>query len=222
MFGSYLGILMLIGVAGLLCGAMVSLSWLLGPKKNTPYKSSAYECGVAPVGDARERFPVKFYLVAILFILFDIEVVFLWSWMTVYKHSDRPFMVASFFEFLAYMSTWVVGYLYALRVKAIDWDETTSLHPAKLGVSGDDSASPAWESGGGGPEGDASGRSQKMHRTGTAPASWELGTPSSPDKSGQDGDAEGRSGSASPAWESGGGGPVGDGGGRSPRRSRKA
>lgn len=129
----YLGILVLILLASVICGAMVTLSYLLGPKKVTPYKASPYECGVAPYGDARERFPIKFYLVAILFILFDIEVVFLWSWMTVFKSADTQFMVFSFGEFLAYMSTWVVGYVYAIRVGAIDWDETISLDPAKLG-----------------------------------------------------------------------------------------
>jgi NADH-quinone oxidoreductase subunit A len=133
MQAQYLGILMLILVAAVICGAMVTLSWVLGPKKYTPYKSAPYECGVAPVGDARERFPIKFYLVAILFILFDIEVVFLWSWMTVYRSSGIEFMSFSFIEFLSYMSTWVLGYLYAVRVGAMDWDETTSLEPAKLG-----------------------------------------------------------------------------------------
>ncbi len=129
---SYIGILILVAVAATVCVAMVTLSWVLGPKKVTPYKSSPYECGVAPDGSARERFPVKFYLVAILFILFDIEVVFLWSWMTVYRNSDVSFQLFSFVEMLIYMSTWILGYVYAVRVGAIDWDETTSLDPAKL------------------------------------------------------------------------------------------
>jgi NADH-quinone oxidoreductase subunit A len=129
----YLGMLMLIGVAALICAAMVTLSWVLGPKKLTPYKSSPYECGVTPEGSARERFPIKFYLVAIVFILFDIEVVFLWSWMTVFKHAEWSFKVFSLIEMMLYMVTWVVGYIYMIRVGAIDWDETTSLEPAKLG-----------------------------------------------------------------------------------------
>ena len=129
----YLGIGVLMLVAGLLCGGMVFLSWFLGPKKTTPYKDSPYECGVAPVGTARERFPIKFYLVAILFVLFDIEVVFLWGWMTAFRGGGRDFMVFSFFEVLIYMATWILGYIYALRVNAIDWDETLSLEPAKLG-----------------------------------------------------------------------------------------
>ena len=127
MLTAYTGILVLVLLAATLCGAMVTLSWVLGPKKTTPYKNSPYECGVAPAGSARERFPIKFYLVAIIFILFDIEVVFLWSWMTVFKNADKQFQIFSYFEMLAYMVTWIVGYVYAIRVKAFDWDETTSL-----------------------------------------------------------------------------------------------
>ena len=130
---SYLGILVMVGVAAFLCGALVTLSWLLGPKNRTPYKSAPYECGVEPVGNARERFPVKFYLVGIIFILFDIEAVFLWGWYAAFKGSEREFMIFSFFEFLVYMSTWILGYVYAIRVGAIDWDESATLAPEKLG-----------------------------------------------------------------------------------------
>ena len=125
--GSYIGILALMGLAALLCAVFATISWLLGPKRNTSYKNAPYECGVAPVGDARERFPIKFYLVAIIFILFDIEVVFLWAWMTVYKGSSVDFIKFTFFEFLAFMSTWVLGYAYILKVKAIEWDEPEAL-----------------------------------------------------------------------------------------------
>lgn len=132
--GDYLGILALLSFTGFLAAALSTVAWLLGPKRNTPFKSSPYECGVAPVGDAHERFPIKFYLVAIVFILFDIEVVFLWAWMTVFKNSDTAFMVFSFFEFLAYMATWILGYVYIVRVGATDWDESTSLDEAKFGL----------------------------------------------------------------------------------------
>jgi len=132
----YLGILVLLAFAALVAVGLVAVSWYLGPKKNTRYKMAPYECGVAPVGDAQERFPIKFYLVAIVFILFDIEAVFLWGFYTAYKHSpDNKFIVYGFFEFLGYMSTWILGYVYAIRVGAIDWDETTSLAPEKLGLS---------------------------------------------------------------------------------------
>ncbi|RYG36704.1 NADH-quinone oxidoreductase subunit A [bacterium] len=135
MAGQYLGILVLLGVAALITGVFVTLTWLLGPRKTTPYKSSPYECGMTPVGDARERFPVKFYLVAIVFILFDIEAVFLWPLYTVFKDSETPFMVFAFFEFLAYMATWILGFAYAIRVGAIDWDEATALAPEKLATA---------------------------------------------------------------------------------------
>lgn len=127
MVSPYIGILVLVAVAALVCGVMVTASWLLGPKKLTPYKASPYECGVEPLGDARERFPIKFYLVAIMFILFDIEVVFLWSWMTVFKNSDHEFMGFSLIYFLTYMVTWILGYVYVIRVNAIDWDDSDSL-----------------------------------------------------------------------------------------------
>ncbi len=133
MLTGYMGILLLIGVAGLICTAMVTLSWVLGPKKNTPYKAAPYECGVEPAGDTHERFPIKFYLVAIVFILFDIEVVFLWSWMTVFRSAGTEFMLFSFWAFLIYMAFWILGDAYAIRVGAIDWDEATSLDPSKLG-----------------------------------------------------------------------------------------
>ncbi len=129
----YLGAAMLIGLAAVIAGVFSGICWLLGPRKNTPYKMAAYECGVAPVGDAHERFPIKFYLVAIVFILFDIEVVFLWSWMTVFRNSGPEFMIFSFVEFLAYMATWIIGYMYALRVGAIDWDESAAIAPEKMG-----------------------------------------------------------------------------------------
>ncbi len=129
---AYYGILILVAFSAIICTVMVTGSWLLGPKKVTPYKSSPYECGVTPDGSARERFPIKFYLVAIVFILFDIEVVFLWSWMTVFKGAEKAFQIFSFFEVLIYMATWILGYVYAMRVGAFNWDETTSLDEAKL------------------------------------------------------------------------------------------
>lgn len=111
------------GLAATLCVVFATISWVLGPKRITSYKGSPYECGVAPVGDARERFPIKFYLVAIVFILFDIEVIFLWAWMTVYRHESVEFIKITFFEFLSYMLTWILAYAYVIRVRAIDWEE---------------------------------------------------------------------------------------------------
>jgi NADH-quinone oxidoreductase subunit A len=125
-------ILVLLLVAALVSGAMVTLSWVLGPKKITKYKQSPYECGVTPVGDAQERFPIKFYLVAILFVLFDIEVVFLWSWLTVFKTASVEFMAFSGLAVAVYMALWILGDAYVLKIGAIEWDESTSLAPEKL------------------------------------------------------------------------------------------
>lgn len=124
MNSDYTPILILVGVAATICAAMVTLSYVLGPKKVTAYKQAAYECGVEPVGDAQERFPIKFYLVAMLFILFDIEVVFIWSWLTVFKTAPLQFQIFSFCEMMVYMALWLIGYLYAIRVGAIDWDDS--------------------------------------------------------------------------------------------------
>ena len=132
MFGEYLPLIMLMGVAAVICAAMVTLSWLLGPKRITAYKQSPYECGVAPLGDAAERFPIKFYLVAILFVLFDIEVVFLWSVLTVFRDAPIDFKIFAGSALAIYLVLWIIGDAYAIKVKAIDWDETTSLAPEKL------------------------------------------------------------------------------------------
>lgn len=152
MSGHYLGILVLMAIAVVVSGGLVTLAWFLGPKKNTPYKSAPYECGVTPVGDAKERFPVKFYLVAIIFILFDIEAVFLWGFFTVFKNApDVEFVKFAFVEFIVYMATWVLAYFYAIRVGAIDWDETTSLAKEKLGLKvGEPTVEPALAPVGGG------------------------------------------------------------------------
>ncbi len=133
-------ILILAVVAATICGAMVTLSWVLGPKKATPYKESPYECGVAPSGDARERFPIKFFLVAMIFILFDIEVVFLWSWFTVFVNPgmgspalDLQFQTFSLIAFLVYMVLWIIGDWYVLKIDALNWEEEVSLSASKLG-----------------------------------------------------------------------------------------
>ncbi len=134
MSGEFMPILLLLGVAAILCAAMVVGSWLLGPKKVTSYKASPYECGVEPMGSAQERFPVKFYLVAIVFVLFDIEVIFLWSLMSVFNLPTTPtdFKVFSGIALGIYMLLWLIGDAYVLRVGAINWDEDTTIAPEKM------------------------------------------------------------------------------------------
>jgi NADH-quinone oxidoreductase subunit A len=137
----YVPIIVLVALAAIICTAMVTLSWLLGPKKTTPYKEAPFECGVEPLGNARERFPIKFYLTAMLFILFDIEVVFLWSWMSVFKEwvvDGNPAAIYSFWAVMVYMFLWFLGDAYVIRSGALAWEESATLHPEKIPDLGED------------------------------------------------------------------------------------
>ena len=99
---------------------LVSLigSYVLGVKKPDPRKLEPYECGVTPIGTARERFSVKFYLVAMLFLLFDIEAVFLFPWAVVY----RDLKIFGFFEMLLFIIAILAGYIYAWKKGALEWE----------------------------------------------------------------------------------------------------
>jgi NADH-quinone oxidoreductase subunit A len=100
------------------------ISVLLGKyAKSSKAKDSAYECGKDPIGEGTSRFSVKFYLVAMLFILFDIEVVFMYPWAVVYRdmlaeHATRNLIFGSMISFLGIL---FVGYIYAVKKKAFDW-----------------------------------------------------------------------------------------------------
>ena len=117
MLGAYVPILLhVVMVVGLACG-MLGLSWWVGVKRPTRDKLSPYECGISPVGNARERFSVSFYLVGILFILFDVEAVFLYPWAVVFK-SLKWF---GFVEMLLYIAVLLAGYVYIWKKGALDW-----------------------------------------------------------------------------------------------------
>ncbi len=113
----------LIGVA-LACG-LVGASSLLGHKLKNKVKDSPYECGMEPVGDAEGRFSVKFYLVAMLFILFDIEAVFLYPWVVVY----RDLGMIAFAEMAIFVVLILSGFFYIWKKGVLDWSKTTQLGP---------------------------------------------------------------------------------------------
>ncbi|MBA2271103.1 MAG: NADH-quinone oxidoreductase subunit A [Chthoniobacterales bacterium] len=121
MISEYLPILLHIMVAiGFAVGALV-LSVLLGKAgKRTSIKDSAYECGMLPQGEAQPRFSVKFYLVAMLFILFDLEIVFMYPWAVVYRESIVESKTI-LWSMLSFVSILMVGYVYALKKGALDW-----------------------------------------------------------------------------------------------------
>ena len=119
----YIPLLILMVVAVLLAAALVGLSWILGPKKPSAAKLAPYECGVTPVGSARERFPVKFYLIAMLFIVFDIETVFLYPWAVTFTHGiAHALQLFSLFEMIVFIIILFVGYIYVWKKGAFEWE----------------------------------------------------------------------------------------------------
>jgi NADH-quinone oxidoreductase subunit A len=118
----YVPVLMLGVLAVVFSFGMLVMSVVLGKKgKRSPIKDTAYECGMLPVGEGSPRLSVKFYLVAMLFILFDIEVVFLYPWAAVYKTMLRENASLILGSMLSFLGILFVGYLYALKKNAFDW-----------------------------------------------------------------------------------------------------
>jgi NADH-quinone oxidoreductase subunit A len=114
----YLPILILAILAALFAGVNILLSIVLGPRKPNPEKLSPYECGMVPVGTARERFSVKFYLVAMFFIVFDMEIVFLYPWAVVFKQLK----IFGLVEMGVFLLILLVGYFYAWTKGGLEWE----------------------------------------------------------------------------------------------------
>ncbi len=114
---AYVPLLIHVLLAMVVAGALVFLSWAVGHRKPSRAKQQAYECGVLPTGDAREPFSVKFYLVAMLFILFDVEAIFLYPWAVVY----RELRLFGFVEMMLYIGILLTGYIYLWKKGALDW-----------------------------------------------------------------------------------------------------
>lgn len=115
---SYIPIFMMLGFAAIFGVVMVKLNEWLGPKRPSEEKLSTYESGMEPVRTARERFSVKFYMVAVLFILFDIEVVFLYPWAVTFKQLG----VFGFVTMVVFILILLIGYFYIWRKGALEWD----------------------------------------------------------------------------------------------------
>jgi len=114
----YLPILIALLFAVAFVVAVIVVSTLVVPMRPSPSKNSPYESGVDPVGDARQRFHVRFYLVGVLFILFDIEAVFLYPWAV----SFRQLGLYGLVEMVLFIVILFVGYLYLLKKRALEWD----------------------------------------------------------------------------------------------------
>jgi NADH-quinone oxidoreductase subunit A len=110
-------VLIQVVIAMAVAAGMLGFSFLLGRRVRNRVKDMPYECGIAPTGNARERFSVKFYLVAMLFILFDIEAIFLYPWAVVY----RELKLFAFLEMLIFIALILAGYFYIWKKGALDW-----------------------------------------------------------------------------------------------------
>jgi NADH-quinone oxidoreductase subunit A len=118
----YLPVLMLGVLAVVFSFGMLVMSVVLGKRGKRPaIKDTPYECGMVPVGEGSTRLSVKFYLVAMLFILFDIEVVFLYPWAVIYREMLKESGALILGSMVSFLLVLFVGYLYALKKGALDW-----------------------------------------------------------------------------------------------------
>ncbi len=119
----YISLLILFGLIGLMGGAILILSHLIGVRKSSPEKELNYECGINSVGAPRQRFSVKFYLVAMLFILFDVEVVFLYPWAVLFREfAQAGAGLFLFIEMAIFLGILILGLVYVYGRRAIEWE----------------------------------------------------------------------------------------------------
>jgi NADH-quinone oxidoreductase subunit A len=113
----YAPILIFLAVAALFPAATLVIAWVLRPSRHEKVKLEAYECGVPPSGEARARYPVRFYVIAVLFVVFDVETIFLFPWAVKYKQ----LALFGFVEMLVFLGILVIGYAYAWKKGALEW-----------------------------------------------------------------------------------------------------
>src|SRR5580693_7796647 len=123
----YFPVLVQIGIAIAVAAGLIGASTALGKRARSPLKDTPYESGMAPTGSARERFSVKFYMVGMIFILFDIEAVFLYPWAVVY----RELKMFGFFEMFVFVALILIGFFYIWKKGALDW-AAPSKFPSKF------------------------------------------------------------------------------------------
>jgi NADH-quinone oxidoreductase subunit A len=115
----YLPILIFLGIAGVIAGALVAVPLIVAPSEPDPEKLSAYECGFNAFDDARMKFDVRFYLVSILFIIFDLEVAFLFPWAITLPHTGDLF---AFWSMMTFLGVLTVGFIYEWKKGALEWE----------------------------------------------------------------------------------------------------
>jgi len=115
---TYAPMLMIFAIAALVAGALVLLPSLIAPRRPTPVKAQAFECGKDPIGIAEGRFAIKFSTIAIFFILIDIELLFIWPWAMLYRQLGW----FGFVEMLVFLSILMLGFAYIWRKGGLEWE----------------------------------------------------------------------------------------------------
>ncbi len=115
---AYVAIAVLVVLAIVLAVLVIVLGELFGPRHNTARKAMPYESGMRPIGEGRRRMPVRFYLIAVLFILFDIEVIFFLPWAVTF----RQLGLFGFIEMTVFIAILLIGYIYAWKKGALEWE----------------------------------------------------------------------------------------------------
>lgn len=118
----YLPIVIMLVIAGVIGGALMGAAWIFAPNRPDPEKISAYECGFNAFDDARMKFDVRFYLVSILFIIFDLEVAFLFPWAVSLMHLPHAAQVYAFWSMMGFLGILTVGFIYEWKKGALEWE----------------------------------------------------------------------------------------------------
>lgn len=122
MIEQYIPIFLVIVFAAIFAIVVVLSSSIIGPQRPTPEKLSTYESGMKPVGSTHERVSVKYYLVAMLFIIFDLEVIFVYPWAVQFKNLFHEIGTSVFFSMLIFLIVLELGYLYVFKKGGFKWD----------------------------------------------------------------------------------------------------
>lgn len=125
-FSTYLGIIILVALATVFAALNLAASRMLAPSRATKAKSAPYECGIVPSREPAERFPVRFYLIAMIFIIFDIEIIFLYPWAVVYRQLGAFGLV----EILVFSAAVLGSFIYLISNGALDWAPPRRARPA--------------------------------------------------------------------------------------------
>jgi NADH-quinone oxidoreductase subunit A len=128
---AYFPVILQILIAVAVASAMIGFSYLLGKKVRNRVKDSPYECGIEATGDASKSFSVKFYLVGMLFILFDIEAIFLYPWVVVFKDLNHLQKLFPFIEMLVFVVFILCGFFYIWKMGVLDWSAEPGLETPK-------------------------------------------------------------------------------------------